>query len=242
MTRRDVDSLLRDWDEVARTARTPAPVLQAGRVRVRGHGLSVLPLLVVAAVVVAGIAVFARSAGGPGGGATPGASAAAIAPATGSVDDGTLKLSLSADRGTYAEGEAIDAVATLEYLGQGAELTIFTALDQVVFNVAEVGGDRQAGGGARQSCNLHTLTRGEPVPFPWVKGAAYVPGDPAFAFAEWYATSGSRLRLPAGTWRLSATFEGAEGDCGPSTHTLTAEIVVTVVPATAARGGPTPGT
>jgi len=63
MTRRDVDSLLRDWDEVARTARTPAPVLQAGRVRVRGHGLSVLPLLVVAAVVVAGIAVFARSAG-----------------------------------------------------------------------------------------------------------------------------------------------------------------------------------
>lgn len=242
MTRRDIDSLLRDWDEVARTARTPEPALRAGRVRARGggSGLSVLPLLIVAAVVVAGIAVFARSAGGPGVGATPGASVAAIAPVSGSVEDGALRLTLSAERGTVAEGEAIDAVATVEYLGPGAALDVFTALDRIVFGVAEVGGDRRAGGGARWSCNPNTFARGVPVSYPWAKNAGYVPGDPAFAFEEWYATSGPALRLPAGTWRLSATFEGSEGGCGPSTHTLTAEVVVRVEPATAASVTPVP--
>jgi hypothetical protein len=238
MTRQDVDSLLRDWDEVARTARTPSPAPRVGRVQVRANGLTTLPLLVVAVAVVAGIAVFARSAGGPGPGATPGASTAALVSGADSVDDGTLRLTLSADRGTYADGDPIVAAATLEYIGPGAGIDLFTALDQVVFSVAEVGGGRQAGGGARLSCNRHTLMRGEPVSFPWTKNAAYVPGDPAFAFAEWFATTGSTLRLPAGRWRLSATFGGAEGGCGTPTHALTAEVVVRVAPATAASAAP----
>lgn len=240
MTRHDVDSLLRDWDEVSRTARTPDPAVRTGRVRTRGNGPATLPLLVVAIAVVAGIAVFARPAGGPGGGATPGVSTAAIAPVTDSVDDGTLRLTLTADRGTYAEGDVIAAAATVEYIGTNAAIEVFTALDRIIFGVAEVGGGRQAGGGARQSCNPNTFERALPVSYPWAKNAAYVPGDPAFAFEEWYATSGPQLRLPAGMWRLSATFEGAEGDCGAASHTLVAEVAVTVLPGIAASGTPAP--
>lgn len=236
MMRRDVDSLLRDWDEVARTAQTPTPAMRTSRVT--APGLAGLPLMVLAVVIVAGIAVFARSAGSPGVGATPGVSTAAVGPVTNSVDDGTLKLSLSADRGGYAEGDPIAAAATVEYLGPDAELEVFTALDRIVFRVAEVGGDRQAAGGSRQSCNPNTFERGVPVSYPWAKNAAYIPGDPAFAFEEWYATSGPHLRLPVGTWRLSATFEGSEGSCGPNGHTLTAGIVVTVEPTTAASARP----
>jgi hypothetical protein len=236
MTRRDVDSLLSDWDEVARTARTPTPAMRTSRVT--AQGLAGLPLMVVAALIVAGIAVLARPIGGPGGGSSPDASMAAVAPVTDSADDGTLRLVLTADRGTYAEGDPITAIATVEYLGPDARIDVFTLHSAVVFSLAEVGGDRSVAGGQRTSCVQRTLTRGVPETYPWAKSGGFDPADPGEDFVEWYLTSGPELRLPAGTWRLSVGFGGSEGGCGGLTHALTAEVTVRVEAATTVSPGP----
>ncbi|HYO44038.1 MAG TPA: hypothetical protein VES19_12640, partial [Candidatus Limnocylindrales bacterium] len=243
MTRHDVDSLLRDWDEVSRTARTPAPSPRPPRVT--APGLASLPLIVVAAVVIAGVAVLARPVGGPGGGgASPGGSPetsmVAVAPVTDAVDDGTLRLALTADRGTYAEGDVIVATATVEYLGPDAELKVFTAHSEVVFSVTEVGGGRAVAGGTRLSCESHTLTRGVIETYRWAKSGGYSEGDPNDAFAEAYLTSGPELRLPAGTWRLSAAGGGSEGGCGGLARALVAEVTIVVLPGTTAGGTPAP--
>jgi hypothetical protein len=232
MTRRDVDSLLRDWDEVARTAQTPTPAMRTSRVT--APGLAGLPLMALAAVIVIGIAVYTRPMGGPGGGSSPDASMAAVAPVTDTADDGTLRLVLTADRGTYAEGDAIVAVAAVEYLGPDARIEVFTAHSAVVFTLAEVGGDRSVAGGTRTSCVQRTFTRGVPETYPWAKSGGYDPADPGEDFVEWYLTSGPELRLPAGTWRLSVGFGGSEGECGGLTHALSAGVTVKVEPATAA--------
>ncbi len=159
---------------------------------------------------------------------------------TDSVDDGTLKLTLTADRATYAEGDAIAAVATIEYLGPEPSIPVSSSPGVVIFSVDRLDGPERVQGGDRLSCVGTTLERGVPRAFPWAKSGSFDPADPTDTFAETYLTSGPELRLPAGTWRLVAgTAISGAGCVGPE-RALSAEVVVTVEPATAASTAPSP--
>ncbi len=238
----DIDTLLRDWNRVAATAKPPA---DDARRAVRATAALPMSLVVVAVVAIVGVAIVGRGGTGPTtpGSAAPGsttpsptASAGAVVdgfpgPVTGTNEDGRFRIILTADRSAYAEGEAIIAEATVEFLGPESTTDVEHTSSPVVFSVMEVGGKRHVDGGVRDLLTTTSFQRSEVVRYPWQKSGGTTGGDPVNdAFVEQYLESGDALHLPPGTWDLTATF--ATG--------LSASVLVTVVPATTADTGAAP--
>ncbi len=233
----DIDTLLRDWGRVASTARPPAA---GARRSVRATAALPMSLVLVAAVAVVAVAIVGREGTGP---ATPGSAApspttsagAAVdafpGPVTGINEDGRFRIILTADRSTYAEGDAITAVATVEFLGPESTTDVEHASSPVVFSVFEIGGKRHVDGGVRLLRTSTPFERGEIVRYPWSKSGGTVGDAVNDAFVEQYLEGANdELRLPAGTWELTVVF--ATG--------LSASVRVTVMPATAADPGAAP--
>lgn len=238
----DIDTLLRDWDRVASTARPPAA---DARRTVRSTAALPMSLVLVGAVAIVVVAILGRGGTGPAtpGSADPGseapsptASAAAAVdgfpgPVTGINEDGRFRIILTADRSTYAEGDAITALATVEFLGPEATTEVEHASSPVVFSVLEIGGKRHVDGGVRTLRTSTPFGRGEVVRYPWSKSGGTGDDPVNDAFVEQYLEGANgELRLPAGTWELTAVF--ATG--------LSASVRVTVMPATAADPGAAP--
>ena len=257
----DVDRLLHDWDEVASTAKPPA---QDPRRDVRSRGALPVSMLLVAVVAVAVVAVVGRTAPLPATGeASLGASPAATeAPSaepaatdpgvivladTGTDDDGRFRLTLASDGTTFHEGATISAEATVEFLGPEGSVDARHGGSPVVFSVEEIGGTRGAAGANTDPCEGTTYVRGETVAYPWTRSGGYSPDDPSpetqfvVAYLEgWPGASDGELRLPAGIWRLSATFDVMEEECAtdaPSSN-LVASVTLRVLPDSAAVSEP----
>ena len=253
----DVDKLLRDWDDVASTAKPPA---QDPRRSVRSSTALPVSMVLVAVVAVGAIAVIGRGMPGPAPAGSPQASLETAAstqpdPSTepaseapspvdaalsngGGAEDGRFRIELTADQLTYQEGETIRADAAVTFLGPEDSIEVGHGSPPVTFVVEEIGGTRSVGGGMETVCLRSTFARDEAVPFPWERSGGYSTSNPGpndlFAMEylrDWDGAGDGQLRLPVGTWRLSTSLDVAEGDCGP-TEPLTASVIIRVDPAT----------
>jgi hypothetical protein len=161
-------------------------------------------------------------------------------------EDGRFRVELTSNGMTFEEGQTIRAGAAVTFLGPEGSLEVAHASPAMTFAVEEVGGaGRSIDPGADMMCLRSTFVRDRAVSFPWQRGGSYSPDNPTpndlfnKAYMEgWDGAEPGELRLPVGTWRLSALFDVNEGGCG-RTETRTASIVIRVDPAPgSATAGP----
>lgn len=168
-------------------------------------------------LLVVGLAV--RPAGTAGGSAEP--SAMPSGPVSDSATDGTFQLLLVTPLAVYRPDQTIAPVARLTYLGPDPSTTVYHGESAVVFSIAEVGGTRSMPGGIETVCASTTLNRNEPILLAFQKGGS--PDQGGFDRA-WYEDR--VLRLPTGTWDITATLEAttAKGSetCGGTPHQVKA--------------------
>ena len=231
----DRDELVEAWRDLSRAAAATGFRHEPVR-RARARGLAPIgALFVTVAVVTTGLAIRSASlpaASGLSMGSAPsvgipGASPESTGPIIASTEDESLRLSLSTPKGTYGTDEVIQPIASLTYLGALESLEVFHAASPIGFTIREVGGDRVMGGGMDTPCLFTKLRRDQPVEFQFAKAGA--PGQPNEFDRAWY--DDPALRLPIGTWRVTAALHVSIGDCGGEEHSLTVDNVVTVVPA-----------
>jgi hypothetical protein len=145
------------------------------------------------------------------------------------ADDGEFDVSISVDKGSYAPDEPITAAARLVYLGPGATVTAFgSGSGLVTFDLQQLDGPLDPGGGATSDCRPYQLARNEPLDIPYAKSGGWSEEDPN---AAWYAVffNEPELRLPAGVWRLTARLEAATGtSCGDPWHRVEASVTFLV--------------
>jgi hypothetical protein len=175
---------------------------------------------VVALAVVIGLQLPSNAPGGPG---------PAPVGVSDSVTSGDFRLTISSPSGTWGSDEAIEVEATLEYLGNAAETTIWgSGSGPIGFSVVEVSGDREMGGAFTADCASHVIGAGQPITTPFQKSGGYSPDEPnATFYASFFADP--VFRLPAGEWQVtaSATFDDGE-TCTASPIQMAATITLTI--------------
>lgn len=135
------------------------------------------------------------------------------------ASDGRFSLTLRVEGDHFTPADAISATATLEFTGPEPSIEVHSHPSLVGFGVEEVGGTRRADPAYLLSLVAHTLDRGRPVTYPFVKSGGFAPGDADADFVARYLniTDGRAdpiLRLPPGTWRIfaEADFAGLRAD------------------------------
>jgi hypothetical protein len=148
-----------------------------------------------------------------------------------SAEDDRFRLTIRADRTTYSPDEPISVTTTLTHVGT-EPLTVASSGGGVVyFTVEQLDGPIDAGGVRHGDCRYSEFGPGEVRDVPFAKTIAFEAGDPLAAF--WLAwVDDPVLRLPAGTYRISATVDYGVGRCG-GTRTLTAAVDIEVTDALA---------
>jgi hypothetical protein len=141
------------------------------------------------------------------------------------VDDGMFRLELTTPSGVYGPNDAIKPVAQLRYVGANRSVTYGHGDPAVAFTIEEIGGDRQMTGLVADVCLSTTLQRGQRLTLPFQKG-----GQVGLGFDEiWFHDP--VLKLPPGTWRVSARLEAYIPECGldADIHEPTVQNVIQVV-------------
>ena len=163
---------------------------------------------IIALALVALVALFVRQP-------TVGPAATPAPPST-TVRSGDFTLTLRADKAAYAPDEAIEVEAVLTYEGAQAAIDVVGVEELVMgFGIRQLDGDMEMGAGWNEPCLRHTLRQGEPRNYPYRKSAGWSDDDPhADFFASWVRDPA--LRLPPGTWQITAYSEFFTGSCGGS--------------------------
>lgn len=151
-----------------------------------------------------------------------------VAGVTATAQGAGFTLRLSVDRARYAANEPISARATLTDAGQVSVTALGPGSSLVGFSVAQEGGKLKAPAVFEAPCYPYTFDPGRPVTFPFRKsGSAEGATGPEAAFLRTYL-AGPQLRLPAGTWELSATTSFFIGSCTTEPIDLTASVRIVV--------------
>jgi hypothetical protein len=132
------------------------------------------------------------------------------------TQDGAIQLTLTSPHGRYKAGDPIEVVAGLTNGGSGGSITTYGGSDgPVIFSLRQVDGPIVIDPIVLENCiEQVTLPLYEPLQIPFKKTGAVPSGatDPAY-WRSWFADP--VLRLPAGTWEISATPNFVAGGCGP---------------------------
>jgi hypothetical protein len=143
---------------------------------------------------------------------------------------GEYELGISAGSATYSTEEAIDVEATLTYTGEAADSPSLWGNTLVYFRVEQVDGDLQLWPVLLDSCErFEPLQQDRPMRVPFWKGGFAVPDsdDPDADFLSSYYAQ-PELRLPVGTWRITAVGSFGVGDCGTGSIDMSTSIIVRV--------------
>ena len=132
--------------------------------------------------------------------------------------DGAFRLDLSSSRTDWKAGEPIDGSAILSFDG-AAPITIYGSGSSVInFRYAEVGGSRTVGPVWTADCAPHPLDPATAMNQPLSKSGAYSGDGPDADFVRTFL-EGPDVRLPAGTWDITAYAWFREGEgCGGAEH------------------------
>lgn len=151
-------------------------------------------------------------------------------PITGSDGDASFELTLTAGQDRYRAGQPIDVEATLTYVGPNAATVARGSGSGLVgFGVANDELGVSIGPAFTTDCSPYDFARDDPVAIPFVKSGGFSDGQPLALFYRSYLGD-PELRLPAGTWTISAGTTFYVGDCGDELHELTASVTVVVEP------------
>ncbi len=152
----------------------------------------------------------------------------------GSSTDGTFTLTITSPKDRYVVGSPIEVSATLEYVGASSQIQVSGTPGVPGFGVQRLDGSEHAEPGYRLSCVSYSFDHARPVAFPFSKSGGFTPEDPNAEFMKAYLNiagdhADPSLRLPAGTWRIFADMDLAEGGCaGPTHHHLQAAVTIVV--------------
>jgi hypothetical protein len=154
------------------------------------------------------------------------------APVNGEDADQEFRLTISADQSHYRAGQLMDVSATLTYVGPNAGTVVGgsgTGLVGFALERKEDPALRIEPAGT-SDCRQYRMVRGVAVAHPFMKTGGFADEDPLAAFYRAYFAS-PELRLPAGTWTISAVakFLGSATCDGPE-HALSASVTVIVEP------------
>lgn len=146
--------------------------------------------------------------------------------------DGSFRLTLEADQDRYRAGQEIVVMATLTYLGPADSVVARGSSHPGLIGFAVESEDPsiRISPAFTTDCGPHEMERGAAVEYPFAKSGGYSPDEPLAPFYEAYFDSPG-LRLPAGTWTISAGGGWYTGsDCGDELHSLSASVTVIVEP------------
>lgn len=152
-------------------------------------------------------------------------------PVTAEDSDGSFRLTLETDQDRYRAGQDIRVMATLTYLGPADAIAARGSSNPglIGFSVERDDPPIRISPAFTTDCGAHEMTRGAVVAYPLVKSGGYSPDEPLAPFYAAYFDS-PELRLPAGTWTISAGGSWYVGDCGDELHELSASVTVVVDP------------
>ena len=151
-------------------------------------------------------------------------------PVTATGADASFRLTLEAGQDRYRAGQEIDVVATLTYLGPADGVVVRgSSHDLIGFAVKSDDWAIAVDPAFTTDCAPHDMKRNVPVPYPFAKSGGYSPGEPLARFYAAYFADSS-LRLPAGTWTITAAGSWYVGDCGDELHERSASVTVVVEP------------
>jgi hypothetical protein len=144
-------------------------------------------------------------------------------------EGGYIALTLTSERTEYTAGEPIEIQAELFYDGTEPTLTLSGVTTLVNgFGIEQLDGPLAMGPGWDEPCVRHEIRAFEPISFPYVKSAGWSQDDPDADFLEEWVRD-PELRLPAGTWLVTAYSEFAIGsECAAAQVELEASIVIHV--------------
>ena len=148
------------------------------------------------------------------------------------TQDGAIQLTLTSPHGRYKAGDPIEVIAGLTNGGSGGSITTYGGPDgPVIFSLRQVDGPVVIDPIVLTSCiEQVTLPAYEPMQIPFKKTGTVPSGatDPDY-WRSWFGDP--VLRLPAGTWEISATPNFGLGGCGSRTSpNLRPTITIVVTP------------
>lgn len=146
--------------------------------------------------------------------------------------DSSFRLTLEADQDRYRAGQEIGVMATLTYLGPDDAVIARGSSNPGLIGFAVESDDPaiRTNAAFTTDCGAHEMVRGVAVEYPFGKSGGYSADEPLAPFYEAYYAS-PELRLPAGTWTISAGGGWYTGDdCGDQLHSLNASVTVVVEP------------
>lgn len=170
----------------------------------------VASLLAVAVLALAGAAC-----GSPGETLDPAAPTGRVAA---SAVDGRFQFTFAVERGVVRSGQVLTGEATLGLLVPGG-VTLSGAGIMIGFDFLEVGGERRHVAPVWEAdCRLHRVLTDTPILSPILKSGA-VEGPHADFLRDFLR--GTDVRLPKGTWDITAIAKFYEGEgCRGLLHTV----------------------
>jgi hypothetical protein len=148
-------------------------------------------------------------------------------------DDGIFRLTLEVGRDRYRAGQVIEVMSTLTYLGpEDATIARGPGTGLIGFGVERQDQAIRIGPAFTTDCAPMPFTRDDVVDYPFVKSGGFSEDEPLAPFYRAYFAD-PQLRLPAGTWTISAGgsfYSGADCGAGFPLHELTAAVSLTVEP------------
>jgi hypothetical protein len=121
-------------------------------------------------------------------------------------NDGTFEINIYTDKDEYKAGEPILCWATVEYVGEGDGITIYSSDPLVGFGLKD---GRYFDGEYWVNDVLITteFTKGETEAYEFTKSGTWDADDPDAAFYEQFFKE-KDFTLPAGDYEISATLDG----------------------------------
>jgi hypothetical protein len=149
-------------------------------------------------------------------------------PLSATESNAKFTLTVTVPQGVVTTTTVITPLAELGYIGPEASVTIYHGAPRTYWRIQEIGGPRVMSGLVDTICANSTLAKGTTSTQPFVK-SGQISDDPATGFDRaWFQDS--MLKLPAGTWAISAVFDAYLGGCGLEHHLLKATVEIEVTP------------
>ena len=140
-----------------------------------------------------------------------------------SAENGSLKLELKLDKGTYKANEPIKCRAILKNISSRSSVDVYGTQQLVYFPIT--GGDFNGEYATTLELTKTTIKKDKPLTYKFVKAGCVSPdADKDFA-DDYYADP--ELRLPAGTYQIKAEMQYSPNLSSP-VRTLTTSVTITV--------------
>lgn len=143
--------------------------------------------------------------------------------------EGPFELTLLLPRSVYGANEPITGEIRLAVLDGAARTIGGSGGGPLATSFAEFGGTRRMEAGWDSSCGSFEVLPAAPLRDSLSKSGGWSADDPNDAFYEAFFAAPD-IRLPPGTWDVSARASFSEGDCGGPMHEMTTTARILVLP------------